>query len=266
MPEGDSIFRAARTLDGALAGRTVIRFESVFPRLTRVDQDTPLRGRTFERVTPRGKHLLMWFSGNLVLHTHMRMKGSWHLYRPGERWMRPRHDMRIVVGTEAWDAVAFNVPTAEFIDADASNRSTALRDLGPDLLASEFDANEAVSRLEALSDVEIGDALLDQHALAGIGNIYKSEALFACGVSPFARVGDLSHDTLAKIVSTAQRLLQAHVSETARSEAARQRHRAVYRRGGTPCRRCGTPIMRRAQGPNARSTYWCPRCQRTGSA
>src|SRR5688572_3707527 len=173
MPEGDSIFRAARTLNRALAGRTVTRFDSVFARLARVDQDHPLRGRTLERVTPRGKHLLMWFSGNLVLHTHMRMKGSWHLYRPGERWMRPRHDMRIVVGTEAWDAIAFNVPTAEFIDADAANRSTALRDLGPDLLASEFDAHDAVSRLEALSDVEIGDALLDQHALAGIGNIYK---------------------------------------------------------------------------------------------
>ena len=261
MPEGDSIFRAARTLDRALAGRTVTRFESVFPCLTRVDQDRPLRGRTLERVTPRGKHLLMWFSGDLVLHTHMRMKGSWHLYRPGERWMRPRHDMRIVVGTDAWDAVAFNVPTAEFLDAGAANESATLRDLGPDLLSPEFDADEAVRRLEALPDVEIGDALLDQHALAGIGNIYKSEALFACGVSPFARVGDVPRETLAKIVATARRLLQAHASETGRRGA-----RSVYGRGGMPCRRCGTAITRRAQGPNARSTYWCPRCQRTGSA
>jgi endonuclease-8 len=210
VPEGDSIFRAARTLDRALAGRTVTRFESVFPRLTRVDQDHPLRGRMLERVTPRGKHLLMWFSGDLVLHTHMRMKGSWHLYRPGERWMWPRHDMRIVVGTEAWDAVAFNVPTAEFLEAGAAGRSAVLGDLAPDLLSAEFDADEAVRRLEAVTDAEIGEALLDQHALAGIGNIYKSETLFACGVSPFVRVGSLPREMIAKIVSTARRLLQAH--------------------------------------------------------
>jgi endonuclease-8 len=297
MPEGDSIFRAARTLDRALAGRTVTRFESVFPRLTRVDQDNRIRGRTLERVTPRGKHLLMWFSGALVLHTHMRMKGSWHLYRPGERWMRPHHDMRIVVGTDEWDAVAFNVPVAEFLDAGAAEQGTALSDLGPDLLspafattASEgrygaaglaFDLDEAVRRLEALPHVEIGDALLNQQALAGIGNIYKSEALFACGVSPFVRVGDLPRDRLAKIVSAARRLLQASASAEVGSQSdptsgagwairfrgsppARPGPRSVYGRGGKPCRRCGATIRRRAQGPNARSTYWCPRCQRAG--
>ena len=276
MPEGDSIFRAARTLDRALAGRTVTRFESVFPQLTRVDQDHPLRGRRLERVTPRGKHLLMWFSGDLILHTHMRMKGSWHLYRPGERWMRPHHDMRIVVGTEAWEAVAFNVPTAEFLAAGDAGGRSGLGDLGPDLLAPEFDADEAVRRLEALADVEIGEALLDQHALAGIGNIYKSETLFACGVSPFVRIGTLSRATLAKIVSTAQRLLQAHAvgsdcdltrqrwldGSRLPTVSARAGPRSVYGRGGRPCRRCGTPIRRRAQGPNARSTYWCPGCQR----
>lgn len=259
MPEGDSIFRAARTLDQALAGRTVTRFESVFPRLIRVDQDHPLRGRTLERVTPRGKHLLMWFSGDLVLHTHMRMKGSWHLYRPGERWMRPRPDMRIVIGTDGWEAVAFNLPTAEFLDARQVERATALQDLGPDLLASAFDADEAIRRLTALAEIEIGDALLNQHALAGIGNIYKSEALFACRVSPFARVGGIPRDRLAKIVSTARRLLQA--SASAEASARRPGPRAVYGRGGRPCRLCGTSIKRRSQGPNARSTYWCPRCQ-----
>src|SRR5687768_2203429 len=214
MPEGDSIFRAARTLNRALAGRTVTRFESVFARLARVDQDHPLRGRTLERVTPRGKHLLMWFSGDLVLHTHMRMKGSWHLYRPGERWLRPRYDMRIVVGTEAWEAVAFNVPTAEFLEARQAERTASLHDLGPDLLAPGFDVDEAVRRLTELADVEIADALLDQHALAGIGNIYKSEALFACRVSPFTRVGDMPRERLTRVVSAARRLLQAHASES----------------------------------------------------
>jgi endonuclease-8 len=201
----------------------------------------------------------MWFSGDLVLHTHMRMKGSWHLYRPGERWLRPRHDMRIVVRTEAWDAVAFNVPTAEFLKAGEAGGGSGLRDLGPDLLSPEFETDEAVRRLEALADAEIGEALLDQHALAGIGNIYKSETLFACGVSPFARVGTLSREALAKIVSTARRLLQASATATARTV-----RRSVYARGGMACRRCGQSIMRRAQGPNARSTYWCPGCQRDG--
>ena len=256
MPEGDSIFRAARTLHQALAGRMVVHFESVYPQLTRVDHDRPLRGRTIQRVTPRGKHLLIWFSGDLVLHTHLRMNGSWHLYRPGERWMRGRHHMRILVATEEWEAVAFNVPIAEFVVGAGCEHIAPLSDLGPDLLAVDFDLDEAVRRLQALPGVQIGDALLDQHALAGIGNIFKSETLFACGISPFLDVGDLSHEALTRVASTARRLLQAHTS--AQSPVTR---RAVYGRGGMACRRCGTPIMRRAQGPDARSTYWCPQCQ-----
>ena len=255
MPEGDSIFRAARTLDRALAGRTVTRFQSVFPRLTRIDHDRPLRGQTLERVTARGKHLLMWFSGRTVLHTHMRMKGSWHLYRPGERWLSPRDAMRIVIETDDWQAVAFNVPTAEFVDARAAER-TRLAELGPDLLSDEFDADEAVRRLQAHADLEIADALLDQQALAGIGNIYKSEALYACRLSPFIRVADVPRRQLEKVVAAARRLLRAHASDGARPGP-----RAVYGRGGQPCRLCGTAIKRGAQGPNARSTYWCPRCQ-----
>jgi endonuclease-8 len=256
VPEGDSIFRAARTLDRALAGRTVTRFQSVFPRLTRVDHDQPLRGQTLERVTARGKHLLMWFSSSVVLHTHMRMKGSWHLYRPGERWMRPHGDMRIVIDTDGWQAVAFNVPTAEFLDAGAAE-GTMLFELGPDVLSDQFDHDEAIRRLEARADLDIADALLDQQALAGIGNIYKSEALYACRVSPFVRIRDVPRAQLEKVVNAARRLMRAHASDTARPGP-----RAVYGRSGQPCRLCGTTIRRRAQGPNARSTYWCPRCQR----
>src|SRR5438132_2998749 len=122
MPEGDTIFRAARTLNQALAGRTVTRFDSVFSKLTRVDEDRAIKGRTVERVEARGKHLLIWFSGDLVLRTHMRMHGSWHIYRPGERWQRPHSDMRIVVGTAEYEAVAFNVPVAELTDARTLER------------------------------------------------------------------------------------------------------------------------------------------------
>jgi endonuclease-8 len=256
VPEGDSIYRAARTLHRALAGRTVTRFESVFPYLTRVDHDTPLRGRVIERVESRGKHLLMWLSGGLVLRTHMRMHGSWHLYRPGERWQRPRHDMRIVLATDAFEAIAFSVPVAEFIAAADIDRNDSLRDLGPDPLAADFDAAAAARRLAGRGDMEVADALLDQHAIAGIGNIWKSETLFACGVNPFTRVGSLEPHTIEALLATAARLLRASVNE-----ATGRIPLAVYGRAGKPCRRCRRAISMRRQGPNVRSTYWCEDCQ-----
>jgi len=274
MPEGDSIFRAARTLQRALAGRTVTRFESVFPRLTRIDDDSPLRGRTIERVEARGKHLLIWFSGDLVLRTHMRMNGSWHIYRPGERWSRPRHDMRIVLETPEMHAVAFSVPVAEFGSAAELARAPALRDLGPDALSERFVAAEAVDRIASRRDMEIADALLDQTAIAGIGNIYKSEVLFAGRISPFLKVAELAREDIDRLVAIAAKFLRANVSEAARGGIVtyaglrRTTGRSdpgarlwVYGRGGKPCRRCGTPISRVKQGPHARSTYWCDRCQ-----
>jgi endonuclease-8 len=279
MPEGDSLFRTARTLNRALAGHAITRFESVFPHLTRVDADAPLRGRIVERVESRGKHLLIWVSGDLVLRTHMRMNGSWHIYRPGERWFRPRHDMRIVIETAAMHAVAFNVPVAEFATAADVTRSEALRDLGPDVLSPTFPAGEAVGRLESRGEMEIADALLDQTAIAGIGNIYKAEVLFVAKVHPFARVRDLARGDLERIVKVAVTLMSANVREGAaggiatygglRGTTGRLDPSArlwVYGRAGKPCRRCGTPIMRRKQGPHARSTYWCERCQPLTSA
>lgn len=256
MPEGDTVFRTARTLQKALAGRTVTRFESVFPQLTRVDSHQAVRGRVIDRVTARGKHLLIWFSGDLVLRTHMRMHGSWHVYRPGERWMRAATDMRIVIGTDGFEAIAFDVPVAEFLKSRDVARQPVLRELGPDPLGDSFDSGEAVRRIQARGDMEIADALLDQQAIAGIGNIYKSETLFACRVQPFTPVRALPAETLEKLVVTAMKLLRAGVSES----SGRGRW-YVYGRGGEPCRRCGTAISMRKQGPNARSTYWCARCQ-----
>ncbi|HYS26290.1 MAG TPA: DNA-formamidopyrimidine glycosylase family protein [Vicinamibacterales bacterium] len=164
MPEGDTIFRAARTLDRALAGRTVTRFDSVFSKLARANDDLRMAGRTIERVDARGKHLLIWFSGDLVLRTHMRMHGSWHIYRPGERWQRPRADMRIVIGTAEYEAVAFSVPVAELTTARDLERDSAVRDLGPDILADGFDAADAVSRIQAMTEAEIAEALRCQPA------------------------------------------------------------------------------------------------------
>ena len=251
MPEGDTIFRAARALDQALAGRTVTHFTSVFPHLNRIDHDTPLAGRVVDTVSAAGKHLLMSFSGGLVLRTHMRMNGSWHIYRPGERWQRPRHEMRIAIETADFHAIAFNVPVAEFV---APGGAEALRRLGPDLLSESFDAADAVARISALADTAIADALLDQTAIAGIGNIYKSEVLFAAGINPFTRVGDLGRESIARIVEKAARLMKAAALGSRSS-------RWVYDRAGEPCRRCGTAIAVRKQGPHARRTYWCGRCQ-----
>jgi endonuclease-8 len=278
MPEGDTIYRSARTLDRALGRRLVTRFESVLPALTRIDQDAPIAGRTVERCWSQGKHLLISFSGGLVLRTHMRMHGSWHVYRPGERWRRPRFHMRIVIETDAFVAVAFNVPVAELHTARELAREPILRELGPDLLAPELDVEAVVARLRERASVAMGDALLDQRALAGIGNVYKSEVCFVCRVNPFAPVDRLSDDDLRALVQTARRLLQANVAPgtgagittyhplrrtTGRADG--EEHLWVYGRTGRPCRRCRTPIQRKKQGVDARSTYWCPTCQPDGA-
>ena len=162
VPEGDTIFRTARTLHRALGGQTVTRFETVLPKLARVDYDTPLAGRTVESVEARGKWVLMHFSGDLILLTHMLMSGSWHIYRPGETWQRHRSHMRIVVETPAMLAVAFNVPVAEFHSAASLARREGFNRLGPAPLSPEFDAALAIANLAARPDLELGLALLDQ--------------------------------------------------------------------------------------------------------
>jgi endonuclease-8 len=256
----------------------------VFPALTRIDADTPISGRTIDRVEARGKHLLMWFSGlptvasePVVLRTHMRMNGSWHIYRPHERWQRPHRDMRIIVETDSFHAVAFNVPVAEMAAPGALARTRPLHDLGPDPLAADFRAEEAAARIAARPGMEIADALLDQTAIAGIGNIYKSEVLFAARVNPFAGVAELAPADIDRLIAIAVTFMRANVVEgtspaietyrglrrtTGRSDPGARLW--VYGRGGKPCRRCGALILRRRQGPHARSTYWCPRCQGTG--
>lgn len=245
MPEGDTIFRTARTLQRALGGRVVTRFVTVLPKLARVDDQSPLAGRTIEQVHAAGKHLLIDFSGGLTLRTHMRMNGSWHIYRSGERWQRPRDDMRIVIETAEFVAVGFSIPIAEFTNDTPK--------LGPDLLGASFDVDEALRRVREHPREEIGNVLLNQHVVAGIGNIWKSESLFCAGVDPFHHVVSLDDVQLERIVDCACKLL--------RRGAAGRSEFSVYSRGGDPCRRCGTPIRYRKQGVDARGTYWCPKCQ-----
>ena len=264
MPEGDTILRAANTMHRALAGRVVTAFESMFPLVTRVADQHRLVGRGIESVAARGKHLLMTFSGALVLHTHMRMNGSWHLYRPGERWQRPHRDMRLVVTTAEMLAVGFNVPVAELLTPRDLARHDDLRALGPDLLDPAFDRREAMRRMRARGSDAIGDVLLNQRVAAGIGNVFKSEILFVAGIDPFTPASRLTDNDLGRLLDIARELLAISVragQRTTRSSLDPGARLWVYGRGGKPCRRCRTPIQATKTGPDARLTYWCPRCQ-----
>jgi endonuclease VIII len=267
VPEGDTIFRTARTLHRALAGDAVLSFETVLPLLARVDHDTPVAGRTVDGVAAHGKWIEMRFSGGLILLTHMLMSGSWHIYRPGEEWQRSRYHMRIAVATEKMVAVAFNVQVAEFHTAESLGRRKGFKDLGPDLLARDFDEETAIVHLRDQAGLEVGPALLRQSLLAGIGNVFKNEICFAAGVNPFRKVGSLTAPELTALVTNARQMLMANVAG-ASGNLRQTRRRAqpferlwVYGREGMACRRCGTRIEVRRQGEDARVTFWCPVCQ-----
>lgn len=274
MPEGDTIFRTARALGHVLEGKVVKRFETALAPLASEDDNTPVAGRTVEKVESRGKWLLIRFSGDLILVTHMLMSGSWHIYRTGERWQRPRRDMRAVIATAEFEAVAFNVPVAKFYTAATLARNSTIPKLGPDLLGANFAADEARARLLAHGDEEIANVLLNQRVMAGLGNVYKSEVLFACGVHPFRLVTTLTLGEIDCVLERARRFLEMNVKDGAGGEmvtytglrrttgAADPGARLwVYRRQGKECRRCGAIIRMQRQGTGARSTYWCPVCQ-----
>jgi endonuclease-8 len=271
VPEGDTIFRAARTLHRALAGRVVRRFESAYPALTRVDVDRSISGRTVDAVSSRGKHLLVSFSGGLVLRTHMRMNGSWHIYKPGEAWRRPVRDMRILIETDAYVAVGFNIPDAEFLTPRELARSRPLQTLGPDLAQPDFDRAECLNRVRLHDAEPIEEVLLNQRVVAGIGNVLKSETLFVARIHPSARVGALDTEALERVLDAALRLMKMNVVESEASPLVPGRRTTgaldpaaklyVYGRAGKPCRRCGAPIEMSRKGIDARLTYWCPRCQ-----
>jgi endonuclease-8 len=274
MPEGDTIFRSARALNLALQGRQVTSFETAYAQLAGVNDQAPVAGRAVERVESRGKWLLIHFTGDLILVTHMLMSGSWHIYRPGERWRRSRSHMRAVIATSDFVAVAFDVPVASFHTARSLERNTTIPRLGPDLLGGKFSEDEAIQRLQERGDDEIANALLNQQVVAGIGNVFKSEICFTCGVNPFAKVSTLPAAKLEQLLEASRRLMAANVNEGAgdrivtytglRRTTGADNPTArlwVYGRRGKQCRRCGTLILMRKQGFGARSTYWCPECQ-----
>jgi endonuclease-8 len=193
----------------------------------------------------------------------MRMVGTWHLYRRGGRWRLPGHLARAVVGVPDWEAVCFRAPVVELYREPPVHLPQPLDHLGPDLCLEDPPVDDVLERMARRvdADTEIAPTLLDQQVASGIGNVFKSEVLWACGVSPFAKVVDLDLDTRRRLVTTAAKQLRANVASVGERSTVPGGGLAVYGRGGRPCRRCGTPIERRVQGGDARVTYWCPRCQ-----
>jgi endonuclease VIII len=216
---------------------------------------TELDGRMLEGVESRGKHLLLHFDGGLVLHSHLGMKGSWQLYADGERWRRPAHDAWIALKGNGVEAVNFGGSRLRIVREAQLRRDPRLARLGPDLLADDFDLDAAVARIRSVDPgLKVGDALLGQRLVAGIGNIFRSEGCFAVGLDPRTPVGDLGDDRLVEVLRATRELMLEAV------ETGRQPN-LVYRRAGQPCPRCGTKILSQAQGETARTTYWCPSCQ-----
>jgi endonuclease VIII len=257
MPEGDVVWRTARRLDEALAGRTLTCSDFRVPRFATTD----LTGRTVAGTVSRGKHLLTRVDGGLTVHTHLRMDGSWQIRPPGGYPPRD-HRIRLVLGNDARLALGYLLGVVEVLKTGSEAR--AVGHLGPDLLGPDWDAAEAVRRLRADPARPVAEALLDQRNLAGIGNIYQSETLFLRGVSPWRPVGAV--DDLPDVVELARRLLDANkerVATVTTGDAARGRETWVHGRARRPCRRCGTPIRTASLGtaPEQRITYWCPRCQ-----
>jgi endonuclease-8 len=250
MAEGDTILRAARRIDAALTGQTIAAATpNPRGRAARIER---LDGRRLESVESHGKNLLLHF-GDLVLHSHMGMNGSWHVYPRGGPWRKPRHAAWAVLVGEMQEAVQFGGPTLRLIPAARLRRDPQLARLGPDILAPELDLAAVSAGLRADPARTVGDALLDQALVAGIGNIFKSEACFAARVDPWRPVADLSDEELGRVLLAARELMEQAVADG--------RHVYAVYRARRPCAVCGGRIASRGQGDANRTTYWCPHCQ-----
>ncbi len=261
VPEGDTVYLTAKRLHAALAGELLLRGELRHPRLVQHN----LSGRTVTDVRSVGKHLFARFDDDTSLHSHLRMDGAWHLYPPGQRWRRPAHQARVILTTARRVVVGFALHDLQLLPTD--DEQHLIGHLGPDLLDPGWGgrhAELATARLVEQHDTELGLVLLDQRVIAGIGNLYKNEMCFLLGVSPLSTVGAVSAPT---VVALARKLLLRNADRPEQSttgDLTPGRQHWVYERGGKPCRRCGERIQRVMQGDGiyARSTYFCPRCQR----
>ncbi|WP_413759184.1 Fpg/Nei family DNA glycosylase [Streptomyces sp. MMBL 11-3] len=259
MPEGDTVWRVTKQLHQALAGHVLTRCDLRVPKYALTD----LTGRTVLDVAPRGKHLLVRVEGGLTLHSHLRMDGGWRIYAPGERWRGgPDHQIRAILGTVGRTAVGYRLPVLELLRTADEER--AVGHLGPDLLGPDWDAGAALANIRRDPGRALGEALLDQRNLAGIGNVYKSELCFLLHVTPWLPVGRLPAEHADRLMALAKKLLDINRERLDRVTTGRSDQKLyVYGRAGRPCLRCGTRIRVADQGDGSRDrpTYWCPVCQ-----
>ena len=250
MPEGDTIWRTAAMLGDALAGKEI--------KEARPEGLRRVVGATVTAVEPTGKHLVIRFDNGYALHSHMRMRGIWHVYRNGEKWYRPEWRMKAMLQTEGAVAVCFDAPVVELM----RNTAPVIGYLGPDILASDWDVAEVIKRARQLSQTPIAEVLLDQRVTSGIGNVYRCEALWRQRINPWKKTQELTDEELANLFATARDAMRANLAATTwRRSFPGYGRGAVHGRAGRPCPRCGTLVQRKGMGENARIVYWCPRCQ-----
>ncbi|HEX2162262.1 MAG TPA: DNA-formamidopyrimidine glycosylase family protein [Thermoleophilaceae bacterium] len=284
MPEGDTIHNAALRVGNALVGHEILEIETPHPRYRMDRWPERLAGRAVRAVDARGKHLFLRFEGDLTIHSHLRMGGKWGVYERGRRWTRGAHRAWLVIRTAGHDVVQFDGPVLELMTDSRSRFDQLLAGLGPDIVADDFDERLYLARLREDDQTRaIGEALLDQRNVAGIGNIWKSEGCFMALVDPWRRTADLTDEELLAIARAIRPEIRrsarqggptvTYRAETASAGAPARRpqrrpvdrdRRAgtwVYERTGLPCRVCGTPVLARGQGDDNRTTYWCVVCQ-----
>jgi endonuclease-8 len=257
MPEGDTIHHAASRIRNVLEGRVPEEILMPQPRHRADRWPQQLRGRSVRSVDAHGKHLFLRFDGDLTLHSHLRMTGLWGVYRQGVRWRRAARRAWLVLRSGDWDVVEFDGPVLELRSDSGLRSDPRLASLGQDVLGESFDMKRFLARLRSSDPARpIGDALLDQHIAAGIGNLWKAELCFAAGIDPWRPLAAIGDDEAIGLMDLARELMRRSARD-----GFGVRPRTIYKRTGLPCPRCGTIIRQRSQGENNRSTYWCPGCQ-----
>jgi endonuclease-8 len=258
VPEGDTIHSAARRMRDALVDKEIVAIETPHPRHALDRWPERLAGRAVRAVDARGKHLLLRFEGGLALHSHLRMGGLWGVYERGQRWRRSARRAWLVIRTPEHEVVQFDGPVLELMTEGRTRFDQRLARLGPDIVSDDFDERDFLRRLREDDQTRgLGDALLDQRNIAGIGNIWKSEGCFRAGMDPWRRLSEVSDDEALAVVRAAR----APMRESAAGRGYLSEP-SVYERAGRPCRRCGTLVRGRGQGDDNRTTFWCPGCQR----
>ena len=265
MPEGDTILWAAMRMRPVIEGKVPdsVRMPAGHPGALRgspgqVHWPERLAGRRVERVQTHGKNMYLHFEGDLVLYSHLRMTGAWGVYPPGQRWHRSSSRAWLVLTREETDVVQFDGPVLELMTEVRFRFDHRLKALGPDVMAVRFDYERFLARLRHDDPRRaIGDALLDQHTVAGIGNIWKSEGCWEARIDPWRSVASVSDEEAVAIIDGARPRMLA-----SGRQGPKFANEQVYRQGGRPCPRCGAPIRSRPQGDGNRVTFWCPGCQR----